>query len=175
MKHMLGWLITVLLIWFGLGVELADAHGFQTAYLDIQEQPSGQLQIIWKTPTAISFGDEGASVPMTLRPVFPARCEAASVPSVIKTPQTHIIRWTLECGEAGLAGEAIAFPGIVNNFVEVLLRLQWADGRSQTTLLPTGQEVFVIPDKVTVLAVGQGSTSSVHGRKNILEDIVSIR
>jgi len=155
MKRSLWIILLGLLLGLELGATPAFAHGFQTAYLEIHEQAGGRVEIAWKTPTVMSFGDEGASVTMSLRPVFPARCEAVSVPTVTKTPQANVIRWRLECGEQGLAGEAIAFPGIVNSFVEVLLRLQWADGRSQTTMLPTGQETFIVPEKVSVLTVGQ--------------------
>ena len=35
------------------------------------------------------------------------------------------------------------------------MRLERADGRSQTTMLPTGQESFTIPEKTTVFDVGK--------------------
>ncbi len=133
----------------------AQAHGFQTAYLELQEQPSGEVNVLWKTPSALSFGDEGLSSPMTIRPIFPSYCQARTMSAVMTTPTKNLSRWKLDCGEKGLAQATIAFPGVVDSFVEVLLRLQWADGHSQTTMLPTGKETFTIPEKTTVFAVGQ--------------------
>lgn len=148
-------ILLAVLLSLGIAVLPAQAHGFQTAYLEIQEQPAGLVEVAWKTPAALSFGDDGASRPITLRPVFPDHCRATSAPAVMKTPQAHLTRWTLDCGALGLAGQSIAIPGLVNGFVEVLLRVGWADGRAQTSMLPTGQEQFVIPARATVWAIGQ--------------------
>jgi hydrogenase/urease accessory protein HupE len=147
----------ILLVAMALGFHPAPAfaHGFQTAYLELREQPSGEVEVLWKTPPAISFGDEGLTRPMTIRPVFPSHCTATTIPGVMATATNRVASWQLDCGEKGLAQQTIAFPGLVNSFVEVLLRLEWADGHSQTTMLPTGQETFVIPEKTTVFAVGQ--------------------
>ncbi|GET43894.1 HupE/UreJ family protein [Microseira wollei] len=157
MNLVLRWICIALLVALGLGFQPAPAHahGFQTAYLELREQQSGEVEVLWKTPPAMSFGDEGLSRPMRIRPVFPSYCTATTVPVVMTTPVTHVSRWTLDCGETGLAQATIAFPGLVKSFVEVLLRLEWTDGHSQTTMLPTGQETFVIPEKTTVFAVGQ--------------------
>jgi len=151
------WLCLILLVSISLGFHPAPAlaHGFQTAYLELREQPSGEVDVLWKTPPTLSFGDEGLSRPMTIQPVFPNYCTAVTVPGFMTTSTTQSSRWTLDCGETGLTQATIAFPGVVQGFVEVLLRLEWADGHSQTTMLPTGKETFVIPEKTTVLAVGQ--------------------
>jgi len=148
-------IILLLVLSLGFHPTPAQAHGFQTSYLELREQPSGAVEVLWKTPPAMSFGDEGLSRPMTIHPVFPSYCTPTTVPAIMTTPTTHISRWTLNCGETGLAQATITFPGLAKSFVEVLLRLQWADGHSQTTMLPTGQETFVIPEKTTVFAVGQ--------------------
>ncbi|MBC6472022.1 MAG: HupE/UreJ family protein [Hormoscilla sp. GM102CHS1] len=150
-------LCIVLLVCMGLGMQSApaQAHGFQTAYLELREQPGGQVEVLWKTPPALSFGDEGLSRPMTIRPVFDSHCRAVTVPGLMATPASRVSRWTLNCGETGLTGETVTFPGVVDNFLEVLLRVEWADGHSQTSMLPMGQESFVIPEKTTVFAIGQ--------------------
>ncbi|NEO80000.1 HupE/UreJ family protein [Moorena sp. SIO4G3] len=151
------WLCLALLVCLGLGYHPApaQAHGFQTSYLELREQPSGQVDVVWKTPPAMSFGDEGLSSPMTISPVFPSYCTAVTVPGVTATPSTRVTRWRLDCGKNGLAQATIAFPGLLQSSLEVLLRVEWADGHSQTTMVPTGEETFVIPEKTTVLAVGQ--------------------
>ncbi|WP_287264654.1 HupE/UreJ family protein [Moorena sp. SIO3A2] len=151
------WICIALLVCLGLGCypAPAQAHGFQTSYLELREQPSGQVEVVWKTPSAMSFGDEGLSSPMTISPVFPSHCTGVTVPKVMATPTTRITRWTLDCGKNGLAEETIAFPGLLQSSLEVLLRVEWADGHSQTTMVPTGEETFVIPEKTTVFAVGQ--------------------
>lgn len=156
MNRVLRWFCVALVIGISLGFPTpALAHGFQTAYLELREQPTGEVDVLWKTPPTLSLGDEGLSRPMTIRPVFPNYCAAVTVPAVMTTQTTQTSRWRLDCGETGLAQATIAFPGVVKGFVEVLLRVEWADGHSQTTMLPTGEETFVIPEKTTVFAVGQ--------------------
>ena len=155
LNALLRWFCIILLVVMSLGFSPtpAEAHGFQTAYLELREQPSGQIDVLWKTPPTFGgSGDDGYGPAIAIRPVFPKHCTVAITPGAIAT---SVSRWTLDCGDKGLAQETIAFPGLVKSFVEVLLRLEWADGHSQTTMLPTGQETFVIPEKTTVFAVGQ--------------------
>lgn len=141
----------------GLGFPIAPAraHGFQTAYLELHEQPSGKVDVLWKTPSVMSFGDEGTTAPMTMRPVFPSYCQTMPMPGSIPTATARLTRWRLDCGDRGFSQATIAFPGLANTYLEVLLRLERADGRSQTTMLPTGQETFTIPEKTTVFDVGK--------------------
>ena len=49
------WLCVILLtcIIMGFSPTPAEAHGFQTAYLELREQPSGQINVLWKTPPTI--------------------------------------------------------------------------------------------------------------------------
>ena len=151
-RRWLSIILLVVMVW-GFCPTPAEAHGFQTAYLELREQPSGQIDALWKTPPAFGgSGDDGYGSPIAIRPIFPKHCTVAITPEAIAT---SVSRWTLDCGEQGLAQSMITFPGLINNFVEVLLRVEWADGHSQTTMLPTGQETFVIPEKTTVFAVGQ--------------------
>lgn len=152
MNGVLRSLCIFLLVCMALGMQSppAHAHGFQTAYLELQEQPGGQVAVLWKTPPALIFGDEGLSSPMTIRPVFDSQCRAVTVPGLMATRASRVSRWTLNCGETGLAGKTVTFPGVVDNFLEVLLRVELADGHSQTSMLPMGQESFVIPEKTTV-------------------------
>ena len=151
------WLCIVLLIGFSLCLHPApaQAHGFQSAYLELTEQPSGSIDALWKTPPSLSFGDEGLSRPMTLYPVFPSHCTATPVPTAIATPTSLLSRWTVDCGKTGLADAAIAFPGLTQSFIEVLLRVEWADGHTQTTMMPAGQDTYTVPAKTSVFAVGQ--------------------
>ncbi|HAC65956.1 MAG TPA: hypothetical protein DCF68_21100, partial [Cyanothece sp. UBA12306] len=55
---------------WGVSVIPALAHGFQTAYLDLREQPSGEIDVYWKTPPASGFADDGLGPPMSLWPIF---------------------------------------------------------------------------------------------------------
>jgi hydrogenase/urease accessory protein HupE len=154
------WLCLVGLIglfWVVLPVRPAAAHGFETAYLELTEQPGGTWAILWKTPPALEFGEEGLGLGRSkmLTPVLPDACPSIEVPAVVSTPSTQVKRWAIDCGDRGLAGQSITFPGLAQNAVEVLLRVQWADGHAQTTLLPTGPGTFVIPTKTTVFEVGK--------------------
>lgn len=156
-RNRLSFCLILLICCLGLVINPApaQAHGFQTAYLDLREQPAGLVEVLWKTPPNLSYGEEAMSRPITIQPVFPDHCRVVTRPLQSDFANIRTNRWTLDCGDTGLAGQTIAFPGLVQDFVEVLLRLEWADGQSQTTMLPTGQDTFVIPAKTTVFRVGQ--------------------
>ncbi|NJK39261.1 MAG: HupE/UreJ family protein [Oscillatoriales cyanobacterium RM2_1_1] len=131
----------------------ANAHGFQTTYLEIKETPAHQFEIRWKTPTNVMFGDETAGNRITAQPQFPERCQSTEIPTLLTTPQTHLTRWRLDCGSTGLVNQAISFPSLAD-VVEVLIRIQWADGHDQTILLQGGESSFTISEKPTLIGVG---------------------
>jgi hydrogenase/urease accessory protein HupE len=110
---------------------------------------------MWKTPSNLSFGDEGLSRPMTIAPIFPNSCQTRLIPADSDTFNTRVTRWRLDCDDRGLTGQTITFPKLNENFVEVLVRMQWTDGRSQTTMLSMGESSFTVPTKATVVTVGK--------------------
>lgn len=151
-------------LWWGLclmavvllvGTCPAQAHGFQTAYLEMLEQAPGEFAITWKTPANLSFGDEGLARPMTLRPSFPDHCQATGVPQRATGPTSQVSHWRVQCGNRGLAGQTLTFPGITATGVEVLVHWQGANGQTQTTLVPAGQETWALPAQLSFWRVSQ--------------------
>jgi hypothetical protein len=116
LKRSLTLMLLVALSW-GFSIIPAFAHGFQTAYLDLREQPSGQIDVYWKTPPASGFGDDGLGPPMSLWPIFPEHCTQRIASGEIPNAIIPVSHWILDCGEIGLAQQTITFPGVVNNFV----------------------------------------------------------
>ncbi|MGF1492117.1 MAG: hypothetical protein ACFBSC_06640 [Microcoleaceae cyanobacterium] len=117
----------------------AQAHGFKTTYLEIKETTPNHFDVLWKTPPNLMFGDEVFGDPITARPQFPDHCQRDQIPILLNTPENRLTRWKLDCGDQGLVGQSIGFPGLAD-VVEILLRIQWADGHSQTTMLPIGED-----------------------------------
>jgi hypothetical protein len=151
----LGWVLSLMAVVVLASPSPAQAHGFQTAYLEILEQAPGEFALTWKTPTNLSFGDEGLARPMTLRPGFPDHCQAIGVPQRATGPTSQVSRWGIRCGERGLAGQTLTFPGVTATGVEVLVHWQGANGQAQTTLVPAGQESLTLPVRLSFWRVGQ--------------------
>jgi hypothetical protein len=94
LKQSLCLMLLISLSW-GFSSIPAFAHGFQSAYLDLREQPSGQIDVYWKTPPASGFGDDGLGPPMSLWPIFPEHCTQRIAPGEIPNTIIPVSHWTL--------------------------------------------------------------------------------
>ena len=139
--------LSVLALLF-LGVPAAQAHQFSPGYLEINAQADGTAEIVWKVPLA-------RGRPLDITPVLPASCRALSPPATYALSNAVLERWTVDCGTVGLAGQTIAIDGLEATLTDVLVRLQFADGRTTTKRLRPDETSFVVPEELSRLAVAQ--------------------
>ena len=136
----------VVLVLIFVGVPAAQAHEFTPGYLEINEQANGTVEIVWKVP--MSKGR-----PLNITPVMPGNCRALSPPATYVLSNAVLERWTVDCGTAGLAGQTITIDGLETTQTDVLVRLQFADGRTTTTRLRPDETSFMVPETLSRLAV----------------------
>jgi hydrogenase/urease accessory protein HupE len=116
-------LLIVLLTALGVAVPVA-ADEFRPAYLQLHQVDAVTYDVLWKVPAL----DETTT--MRIHPVFPDRTQALSpVRSSYATGATAL-RWRVAV-EGGLAGKAIAFPGLSASPIDVLVRVERSDGTVQ--------------------------------------------
>jgi len=102
------------------------AHEVQPGYLELTQVAADDFQAVWRVPA-------GRGLQLALSPVFPDPC----VPVTERTRESIAgavrERWTLRC-EGGLHGE-LRIAGLGAAPTDVLIRIDWASGETQTVLL----------------------------------------
>ncbi len=116
----------------------ALAHNAQPAYLEIEEQENGFLDVTWKRPL---FNGK----PIAIEPAFSTEFELASPRTRLVTTDAVIQRWTLNPKENRLAGQEVSIDGLSATMTDVLTRIKLADGRIHRIVLRPGEPSTVVP------------------------------
>jgi hydrogenase/urease accessory protein HupE len=114
---LLGWMLLVLM-------RPAVADEFRPAYLQLRQIDGTSYDVLWKVPAL----DE--SVVLNAAPLFPAGTRATTPVQSIYAAGAVARRWRIET-EGGLSGKAIEFSHPSGSRLDVLVRLERADGSTQ--------------------------------------------
>jgi hydrogenase/urease accessory protein HupE len=106
------------------GVLPAAADEFRPAYLQLTQIDATTYDVLWKLPAL----DE--STTLKLRPQFPPGTQELSPVHTSFAGGTAVQRWRIQVGD-GLAGQAVEFPDLPMNRIDVLVRLARSDGTVQ--------------------------------------------
>lgn len=142
---MMRWLLLAIFTIFGLAQPLA-AHESRPAFLDVREFAPGQYEVLWKRPMRGEY-----VIGFTVD--WPEGC-APTVTNESQVPGASITRMLLDCGEIGLVGGTITIDRLPETSAEVLVRVEFADGTSQTQLLRPASPVMTVAGPRSALAVG---------------------
>ena len=140
---MRGWALALL----GAAVipSVLAAHEVRPAYLELTEVSAGRFEVLWKQPV-LADAEPGLVRRLPLRPAFPAQCRETDRALPELTAAALLERWTIDCGDAGLADAPIEIAGLPRTLTDVLLRVRFADGVSVDRLLrPEAPRVVVSP------------------------------
>ena len=107
---------------------LLFAHESRPAYLEVTESQAYVYDITWRRPA------RGEMV-LSMQPVFPEHCELQGSVANYFSPGAHVSRWSLGCPEQGLIGYSIYIEGLAQTITDVLVRIQFLDGTTQTQIL----------------------------------------
>jgi hydrogenase/urease accessory protein HupE len=125
--------ITLLLL---SGAFAAQAHDVRPAYLEITEQPRGDIAIVWKTTMA-----PGAAV---IAPHFSTGWTDAPA-SIAHGGDALVKTWRIPPKHAPLAGVTVDIDGLENSITDVLLRVVFADGSELTRVLKPSDPSLKLP------------------------------
>ena len=138
-------LLLTFLILLG-GPQPAAAHESRPAYLEIRELGPGRYDALWKRPTK---GD----LVLPLAVVWPASCRAPASGREQVVPGAIVQRLLVDCGDAGLIGQTIRIDGLQKVSADVLVRIEFADGVTQTNLLRPATPALAVAGPRSTLAV----------------------
>ncbi|MCI0430536.1 MAG: HupE/UreJ family protein [Rhodospirillales bacterium] len=116
--------IAALLLWAAPGA----AHELRPAYLQIDETEPGRYEVLWKRP-------QRGDLALGLAVNWPESCRDSFPETTQRVSGALIERRLIDCGETGLVGKRIGVDGLATTLTDVLVRIEFADGRVQTNLL----------------------------------------
>ena len=100
------------------------ADEFRPAYLQLRQVDATGYEVLWKVPAR----DETTT--LSVVPIFPASARALTPVHSSYAAGTAVQRWRIEV-DGGLADKAIAFSNLSAARIDVLVRLERADGSVQ--------------------------------------------
>ncbi len=136
----------------------ASAHEVRPAYLEIRETPSGQVEILWKTPMR---GD----LRLALAPVLSGVSEELTPVATHRTGNAAVQIWRVRL-TGPLRGRQLHVDGLTGTMTDALVRIDFADGEQWTARLTPQAPELTIPVKAGGGAVA--NTYFVLGVEHIL-------
>lgn len=124
-------------------------HGLDPAALTLQESGPGIFAVTWR---ASALRLPGADV----RPLLPARCRQVSGAEATEAADHVTLRWTIDCGPAGLAGEAIGVADLAAAKISALLTIAREGGERVQVVLSPRSPSFTVPDRASRWEVVRG-------------------
>jgi hydrogenase/urease accessory protein HupE len=113
-------------------------HGLDPAALALRETAAGIFDVHWR---ASALRLPGADV----QPVLPMRCRPTSAKRDDGDTDHIALRWTVNCGAAGLEGEEIRIDDLAAAKINALVTITRLDGVEIQTVLGPRQPPFRVP------------------------------
>jgi hypothetical protein len=137
----------------------AVADEFRPAYLQLRQVDAGTYDVLWKLPAL----DE--STTLKVRPVFPTGTRVVKPIRSSFAAGTAVQHWRIAIDD-GLTDQAIEFSNLAASRIDVLVRVERADGTSQLGRVLPHEPRFVVTESPGPFEVAQ--TYTVLGIEHIL-------
>lgn len=131
-----------------LGGEASElsAHEIRPALLEMVEREPGLFDVKWKVP---ALGDRT----LAITPVFPGCMKPIGPPSAHVVPGSILQYFSFKTDGQPIAGETIFIEGLQTVQIDVLVRINLANGESHSIILRPKSPSFIIPERATKGAV----------------------
>lgn len=131
-----------------LGTPVARAHPLAPSLLRLDVPASGPVQMTWRTPMIRPTGT-------ALVPHLPEVCNPPIDPTSRPADGSRAIEQhaTLRCDGAALLGKTIRVEGVAESGTNVIVRVQWPDGKTSQVLIDGEQPSWTIPTPEAAPAV----------------------
>ncbi len=102
----------------------AMADEFRPAYLQLKQLDATTYDVLWRVPAL------DANTTLRLQPVFPPGTQDLTERTSSYAGNAAVLRWRIRV-DGGMAGQAVEFPQLPGSRVDVLVRVERADGTEQ--------------------------------------------
>lgn len=113
------------------------ADEIRPGYLELKENSQDVFSVLWKVPAR---GDKKLSLYAKL----PPGCQDKTQPHAQLINNAYIQRWVVSC-DGGLINQSISISGLAATNTDVLVRLEFNNGTSQSVLLTPSENSFQVP------------------------------
>jgi len=125
------WLLQIL----SITVSIADE--IRPGYLELKENSPNVFSVLWKVPAK---GNKKLGIYAKL----PTGCRNKTQPNAQLINNAYIQRWIVACDQ-GLLEQSISVSGLEMTNTDVLVRLEFINGNSQSVLLTSSNNTFQVP------------------------------
>ncbi|MCW5889517.1 MAG: HupE/UreJ family protein [bacterium] len=132
-----------------LPVRAAFGHGLDPALLSLDGTGDGRFAVTWRTSAQRLPGAD-------VRPILPAHCRPGDASPPEATLEHVTLRWTIDCGAAGLVGETIRVQDLDAARINALLRIEQPSAPTIQVVLSPRHDAFVVPAQPTAWDVVRG-------------------
>lgn len=115
---------------------IASADEIRPGYLQLTEASPGIFSVIWKVPAK-------QNKKLGLSAQLPQNCTNKTQANAEFFNGAYLQRWIASCS-GGLSEQTISIGGLDSTITDVLLRIEFLDGTSQTALLTPSAPAFTI-------------------------------
>jgi len=130
-------LVIVVAILLGTFIQSASADDIRPAYLELSEISPDRFQVLWKVPA------KGNAQRLALGVKFDSQTRILNEPVDGYIGSAHLQRWAIE-RSGGLTGQAIHIEGLGKIATEVLLRIEYLDGRTSINRVTPDAPIHVV-------------------------------
>ena len=123
----------------------SQADEVRPAYLEVKENQENIFSLLLKVPAK-------GSKKLNIQVILPKSCTNITPISSHFVNSASLERWSVKC-ENGLVGETLSFTGLKRTSTDLLLRLEFANGTSQSELLTAAETSYTIPKEASSLQV----------------------
>jgi hypothetical protein len=116
------------------------ADNVRPVYLEVEEQPSGNIRVVWKVPL-------GQDIPQSLKPTFPDHFRIIPPQRRVKTNDAIVETWDMVVGNSGFAGAQIRLDGLKQTTTDALVRIRLSDGSIHRVVLRPTDTSTTVPDR----------------------------
>ena len=127
----------LLVICSGLFSHAVLADDSQPGFLELKETTANRYSVLWRVPNR-----SGQALPLTLR--LPESVHNLTEPVLRELPGSLVERRLIETGSDGLIGKRIGIDGLSKTNIDVLVRIEFANGATSTTLLKPAQPWLLV-------------------------------
>jgi len=158
--------ITALAVLFASPAGPAGGHGLEPALLALRETSPGVFDVVWKSAAQRLPGAD-------VRPVLPADCRQVSPIEVEDGGDRVRLRWSVDCGPAGLDGREVGVADLDVAKITALVRVEPLDRPAFQGVLNEAQPAWAIPARASAFAAATsflrlGVRHAVSGADHVL-------
>jgi hydrogenase/urease accessory protein HupE len=116
------------------------AHPLAPALLQLEEREDGLVDVLWKRSSLAVPGSN-------IEPILPPACPATTQATFEEQGVAVLVRWTIDCRDAGLVGQPLRVDGLGPAKIDTLVRIALSDGRAIQRVLRRGEPQMIVPEK----------------------------